>query len=333
MLAAIDILKALADPTRLRILGVLSGEPLGVNEIQDILELRQSRISRHLSILAAAGLVRGQRNGARVYYDLAIREGTPSALLLHALALGDPVQEPGDAPLLLPPELAQDRRRMRAFLKRRQRDSLDHFQHFGPDQESAQRGLVDSEFYRTQVLGLVPDAAESVLDLGCGTGELASGLALRAEQLICVDQSANMLKIARRSVTASNVEFRLGSFDHLPLRDGEVQVAIASMVLHHMPEPARALSEICRVLGPGGRLIVAELDRHREEVMRTRFADFWLGFPSRRLRQILEEQGFEVHHQSAGRGAGSLRCLFVLAHKPGSLAAPGAVSRRLAAAT
>ena len=336
--SAVKILKALADDVRLRILGVLAGEPLTVSEICEVLKMRQSRVSRHLSILSRAGIVEGQRAGIHVYYSIhpRVRRSAELSALLAALGLGEggasfprwtgeyaqvsDSASGGRREFELPaPMIEDDRKGLADLLGNRKQNSLDHFESLGPDQDRLQQGLVDSEFYRTKILQMLPEEPGVTLDLGCGTGMLARRLAGRLARLICVDQSPNMLDRARMALgtgAGSRVEFRIGALEHLPLGNGEADTVIASMILHHIPEPGLALAEMFRVLRPGGRLILAELDRHKAEVMRTRFADFWLGFPEERLRNALGEADFEVRSVDRGRGQGDLDCLFIEAVRP-----------------
>lgn len=319
------VMAALADEIRLRILAALSGEPLSVQEIQEILALKQSRTSRHLQILARVGLVEGVRDGSRVYYGLHqdIRRSSELSGLLAAAGIAGPSGEAlriadGEAAaprLRRPAAMTEDRDRLQAVLAERRRDAIEHFQQHGQEQDRLQSGLVDSNFYRRQVLAMLPEDAGLTLDLGCGAGELARLLATRAPRLICVDQSPNMIEHAERRVADPNAEFRIGALEHLPVKDGEIDTVVASMVLHHMPDPASALREIRRALRPGGCLVLAELDRHDVEAMRANFGDFWLGFPQARMHRALEEAGFSVERQASGEGVGQLKCIFFLARR------------------
>lgn len=332
----VHILKALADEARLRILGVLSPEPLSVSEVCTALGMRQSRVSRHLNILSRAGILEGYRAGTHVYYSLHPRIGRSAELsaLLATLGLGaggsgfprlsadylsiSDSATGADRAFEMPSAMSTDRARVESLLKDRKELSIQFFQTFGADQDRQQQQLVDSGFYREKILQLLPSDAGVTLDLGCGTGHLARMLASRSPRLICVDQSPNMLERARvalEKADARTVEFRIGALEHLPLRDGEADTVVASMILHHMPEPVVALREMHRVLRPGGTLLLAELDRHREEVMRTEFADFWLGFSSGRLERSLADAGFQVVEIERGRGDGALECLFFRAER------------------
>ncbi len=336
----VNILKALADEARLRILGVLSPEPLNVSEVCTALDMRQSRVSRHLRILSRAGIVEGYRAGTHVYYSLhpRITRSAELSALLAALGLGtggagfprlsidyqalSDSASGSDRAFDMPAAMATDRAKLDALLKDRKELSIQFFQSFDADQDRQQQQLVDSAFYRERILELLPADPGVTLDLGCGTGQLARMLAGRSPRLICVDQSPNMLERARQVLDQDEAkspefraEFRIGALEHLPLRDGEADTVVASMILHHMPEPVVALREIHRVLRPGGTLLLAELDRHREEVMRTEFADFWLGFSQGRLERALADAGFEALRIERGRGAGALECLFFQAKR------------------
>ena len=144
------------------------------------------------------------------------------------------------------------------------------------------------------VAGALPPC-QAVADLGCGTGALLARLRERAELAIGVDNSARMLDMAgTRLAGQAGVSLRLGELTHLPLRDGEVQAAVLSMVLHHLPEPDAALAEAARVIAPGGTLVVAELDSHEAEDMREIHGDYRLGFSVPDLTALVAGAGFTL---------------------------------------
>ncbi|MCB1318772.1 MAG: ArsR family transcriptional regulator, partial [Leptospiraceae bacterium] len=267
---ALVVIKALADETRMRILAVLSREPLNVQEIQRVLNLKQSRVSRHLKIMERAGLLEGHREGAFVYYKYHQSiPHTPGLIALFASLgliqnsrlMSDQAHWPAsNEALLLPDEYGEDLERLEQLLEERRAATIDHFEQLQTGQEIGQQELVDSNYYRQGILRLLPDEPGVVADLGCGGGELSAMLARRVGRLICIDQSANMLERARRIIDSPQVEFRLGAIEHLPLGNAEARTVIASMVLHHVPDPDSAIREIVRVLAPGGRLILVELE-------------------------------------------------------------------------
>lgn len=301
-------LKAAGDQTRLRILSLLGSEPLSVGEILEVLGMGQSRVSRHLKILSDAGILENRRAGNRVYYALdeqARRTPLLSELLRELAEL--PVSGNGSAAVA-----RSDRARLAEVLDLRKKVSVDHFQKFGKDHDERQKSYVDSDYYRKEVLAGLSKSPGRVLDLGCGTGEL-SALIGRSAEVIGVDQSARVLDAARAACPGA--EFRLGEIEHLPLGNQEVATVVASMVLHHLPEPMQGLREANRVLAQNGTLVVVDLKEHDEEAMQRDFADFWRGFSPRRLEQMIEDAGFEIVEKKSGRGAGKLTCLIYRAKK------------------
>ncbi len=315
---AIQILKALSDESRLRILGVLRHEPLNVNEILSVLEMGQSRVSRHLKILADAGLLERIREGSHIYYSLLPALSGGSGMIsgiLQSLGLlnGSPLQNRGEESDAYARTVQRDQQRLGSLLESRKSAVVSHFQSGGLEQEKQQQGLVDADYYRKRVVELGSGVSGIVVDLGSGTGELAAMMTGEGRKLICVDQSPAMLDRSRVAVGSDQAEFRLGSLEHLPLRDGEADVVIASMVLHHIPDPIQALLEMRRVLRKGGILILADLVHHSEEVMRSKFADFWLGFERRRLKELVEKAFFEPGLSETGSGKGKLECIFMKA--------------------
>jgi ArsR family transcriptional regulator len=134
-----------------------------------------------------------------------------------------------------------------------------------------------------------------VADLGTGAGRLLASLRTRGKRVIGIDASPNMLARAAglaREAGWTDVELRLGALEHLPLRDGEIDVAVAHQVLHHAAQPAIVLEEARRVLRPGGWLIVADFLPHDREWMREELADLWLGFDPAVLSRMLRTCGF-----------------------------------------
>ena len=287
MAQPIDIYKALADETRLRLVRLLSRGALNVNEVIDILQMGQSRISRHLKILAEANLVTSRREGTWMYYQG--YQEVPDTLVADTLQhLRQHEQRV--------PHYDNDMQGLEAVITRRKEQTRTFFDSLeDPDQNLHHRSL-DGQFYRQVALSMLPQECTAALDMGTGAGLLLPGLATRASQIIAVDASTTMLALARQSSGAQGgyCDFRLGDLEHLPVADGEVDVVIACMVLHHLSRPGEAVREAYRVLQPGGLLIIVDLHRHDDETLRERLADLWLGFEPHQIKEWLEQEHFNI---------------------------------------
>jgi ArsR family transcriptional regulator len=156
-----------------------------------------------------------------------------------------------------------------------------------------------ASFYNASVIDALAERAaigiaDTVVDVGCGTGFVAAGLAGRARLVIGVDNSAAMLTVAAENLGAlgiDNVDLLDGAIDDLPLDDDSVDAAVANMVMHHAEEPAVMLAEMRRVVRPGGVVAIADEVAHHYEWMRTEQADIWLGFTKRDVGGYFENAG------------------------------------------
>ncbi len=277
--------KALADPTRLRLMAVLARGEFTVQELTTILDMGQSRVSRHLKILTQAGLLSVKREGTWAYYRL---EGNNSFFTdIRALV---------ESKLHQDPSLSHDRDRLLVVLENRRCKSLDFFDRHARQWDELVRDSLPTAAYQSLLLESVPDL-QIVLEVGVGTGNLLEGLRCRAQRVIGVDHSPVMLEQARQRVVHagfSGIELRLGEMRHLPVSNNEVQWAVLNMVLHHAALPQQVFHELARVLGPGGGVTLADLHRHEDEWVRDRMADMWLGFERTELEGWLLAAGFEL---------------------------------------
>ncbi|MBO4312600.1 MAG: metalloregulator ArsR/SmtB family transcription factor [Desulfovibrionaceae bacterium] len=275
---AVRYFKALSDDTRLRLVHVLSQYELSVNELVSLLETGQSRISRHLKILADAGLLVARRDGLRAYYS-AVREGEGLEFLRAV------------APFLTADmNMRADLDMAEGILEDRARKTRQFFNAVADHWDTLNREILGDFDLAGAVEAAVPKPCGVAVDLGCGTGLVLERLQGRAAQLIGVDGSSRMLELSRRRLgDEAGVSLRIGELDHLPLRDGEADFACINLVLHHLSDPASALREIFRVLRPGGTAFISDFDRHSQEKMRTDYGDRWLGFSREKLEEMILE--------------------------------------------
>lgn len=292
----IEVLKALADPCRIRLAAVLLSGEFTVQELTRIMGMGQSRISRHLKILTEAGVLNVKRQGTWSYY----RAGEGSSFFG---AIRPAFQRELDAL----PERARDLAAVAAVLEERRRRSQEFFDRHARSWDDLARTLLPVPEYRQRLLELVPEGG-TVLEIGIGTGRLLTELAARSSRVIGVDHSPAMLEEARRRLAdggLGGIELRLGEMTHLPLPDASVGSVVANMVLHHAADPPAVLAEIRRVLAPGGMLLVADLARHEREAAREQLADQWLGFEEDELSEWLTAAGFSsiaIEHITAEAG-------------------------------
>lgn len=279
----LDTLKALSDPSRLRLTAILLSGEFTVQELTRIMGMGQSRISRHLKILTEAGVLAVKRQGTWSYY----RVGNDSPFF-SAIR---PVFEEESRAL---PEQIRDLAAVAQILDERRRRSQAFFDRHARQWDDLARTLLPVPEYRQCLLELVPEGG-IVVEIGVGTGGLLAELAARATKVIGVDHSPAMLEEARRRLTdsrMSGVELRLGEMTHLPLPDASSGCVVANMVLHHAADPLAVLTEVRRVLISGGVLLIADLARHEREAVREQLADQWLGFEEAELKGWLEAAGF-----------------------------------------
>lgn len=299
----LETLKALADPSRLRLVAVLSRGEFTVQELTAILHMGQSRISRHLKILADAGILAVQRQGTWAYYRLG--GGNPLFVAIWPEL---------ETRLEALPERSDDIEGLARVMEARRRRSQEFFDRHARQWDTLSREVLPVADYRSPLLEEIPPCA-TLLEVGVGTGSLLAELRARASRVVGVDHSPAMIEEARGRVASQrleDVELRLGEMSHLPLSDGESQVALLNMVLHHAARPAEVLTELGRVLAPGGTLLIADLVRHRRDWVRERLADQWLGFEIGELTEWLAAAGFRVKKHSVVEGKGEALGVFIL---------------------
>ena len=270
--------KALSDETRLRLMFILSRYELSVNELVKLMGMGQSRISRHLKILADAGLLIARRDGLWVFYSVpkaSLGERFWQAILPFLMESPDHIND-----LALAGSIVQDRAQK----------SRQFFNAVADDWDEMTRKLLGNFDLPAVILEQIPKCRLAA-DLGCGTGHMLGWMLEKANQVIGVDGSPRMLDIARQRFVdkKERVSLRIGELEHLPLADNEVDFVNISMVLHHLEKPVLALREIYRVLAHKGQLVIAEFIKHDNERLRIEYGHRWLGFEQSYLMDCLEE--------------------------------------------
>lgn len=302
-------LRILGDASRVRLLRLLGGEELSVAELQEILGMGQSRISMQLSQLKQAGLVEVRRAGQKSLY----RAAAPAGLQ----AVVEEVLRRGGEEI---PEAAHDDEGLNLVLERRKDTLRQHFDElagrFGRDYLPGRSWKALSE----TLLRLLPPL--DIADLGAGEATVALLLAQRAKRVIAVDNSEKMVEYGRNLAARNNVtnlEYRRGDMEALPLQDAEIDLALMHQTLHHTLHPQKALDEAFRALRPGGRLVILDLLRHEYEAARELYADVWLGFSQVELIKLLSTAGFENTEVSVvdrEEGAPHFQTIMAIAEKP-----------------
>ena len=274
---------ALADPTRSRLLLALERNELSVNELQSILQLPQSTISRHLKMLSAEGWVEARAEGTSRHYRLATDSLDQATRRLWHI-VRDEVMHSSAAD--------HDARRTQAVLAERSTRSQQFFSTSAGQWDKMRLELFGRRA-DVALLGLL-DESWAVADLGCGTGAITQSLAPFVERVIAVDESGPMLAAAKKRLHGlENVDIRNGRLEALPLADEEVDVALLFLVLHYVVDPERVIAEAVRVLRPGGRLLVLDMMPHDRQDLRQAMGHQWQGFDAATLGNWMQTAGLE----------------------------------------
>jgi ArsR family transcriptional regulator len=313
MKEASALYRLLGDEARLRLLRVLSQERLNVTELTGILGLAQSGVSRHLGLLKDAGLVTESRDAGYTYYTLA-----PTLKDNGRRTLWDALEEQF-AGAESDPAVRADDARLQEVLRLRK----ENFETHGAGDTQDARQLVPGRSWAawSRALGLLLPPL-TVADLGCGEGYLTIEAARWAGRVIAVDRSDAVLDRARalaKRRRVSNVVWKRGELEKLPLKDESVDVALLSQALHHAGHPSRAVEEAVRITVPGGRVLLLDLREHGEDWVKTKLGDRTLGFTESQLRRLLASAGLSAVKVAVGtRKAGDpFTVLIAAGTKPG----------------
>ena len=276
----VNSLRVLSDPTRLRLMLLLVEEELTVAELQEILGMPQSRISASLGQLKREGLAVDRRVGKNIFYSA--RENSDAMVGgILTRARTDVSEVPRDLAAL-------------ALTMRKRKDRATEY--FNKLAGRFGRVYVPGRSWQAlshALLGLLPPLV--IADMGAGEGTLAQLLARTAKKVIAVDNSGKMVEFGAalaRDHGFKNIDYRLGDVADPPVDPKSVDLVVFSQVLHHVPNPPRALSAANKILKPGGRIVILDLASHTFEQARELYAHIWLGFAEVELHQMLKKAGF-----------------------------------------
>ncbi|MBO6521884.1 MAG: metalloregulator ArsR/SmtB family transcription factor [Rhodospirillales bacterium] len=284
----VQLLKALAEPTRLRIVALCrAGGDLAVSEFVRILGQSQPRVSRHLKLLTEAGALARIPEGSWVFYR--IDDSGPAAAIVAALIDNIPADDI---------TFQRDRERL-AAVKRERADAADAFFSANAKEWSNIRRLhIDQKEVNACLTRLVGDQPMGAfLDIGTGTGDMLSLFADRIERGEGIDQSRDMLAVARSTLEndgLTHCRVRQGDLYSLPYDGAEFDTVLIHQVLHYVDDVAGAIAEAARVLAPGGRLLIADFAPHEVEDLRKTYQHRRLGFADFEFDAALTDAGLTL---------------------------------------
>ena len=312
----LNTMRALADPTRLRIVLLIRQLELSVGEVVQILGQSQPRVSRHIRILDEAGIAERRKEGSWVF----LRPG--------------PVLTGGQLDLLFAGTDSSETRVVQRDLAKleqvrsaRADMAADYFAAHAGEWDSL-RSLHIAESEVENAIGKILHTTPlgRVLDVGTGTGRMIELFAAHSDHFVAVDNNTEMLRLARAKLanmdakSAAKVEIMLGDFNALPIGDAGFDTILFHQVLHYAQHPERVISEAARVLAPAGRLVVVDFAAHDREELRTVHAHSRLGFSDETIRRAFAASGIHLAHQAVMDG-GPLAVKIWLGQKQGL--APG----------
>lgn len=278
MTELLDIFRALADPTRLRIVALLREMELAIGELAVVLEQSQPRVSRHVRILADAGIVERRREGSWVFLRI-VEAGAVSEIIARAEAWPFSARE-----ALV---IAHDGRRLAAVRTERVAAAERYFAEHAAEWDAIRsRHVAESEVEAAMLAMIAGRRLGHLLDIGTGTGRMAEIFAPTVRRITALDRSPDMLRIARAKLADQPVPIDLvqGDFLNLPVEDASIDSIVIHQALHFAHEPDRVIAEAGRVLRGGGHLLVVDFAPHEDEELRALAAHARLGFSDAQIR-------------------------------------------------
>jgi len=284
MSTTLKSLRALSDPTRLRIVALLEKDELSVNELQEITRMGQSRISTHLGLLQDSELVESRREGKRTFYKLnQLADATAKEFIQLAIRGAEELSD-----------YEGDRINLKRVINRRREQAQIYFNQIAGRFDRIYGPGRSWQAFGHLLLRILPQLV--VADLGAGEGLLSELLARRCKKVIAVDNSEKIVEFGAAKAKKNglkNLEFRQGDLQNPPIEANSVDLVVLSQALHHAEIPAAALRSAYKILKPGGQILLLDLLKHSFEKAHELYGDRWLGFAESDLHRWLEEAGFK----------------------------------------
>lgn len=272
---------------------LLAHMELAVGELAQVLGQSQPRVSRHVAILCDSGLAERRREGSWVFLRQAISTGSARPLASAIARMLAMAEEEDD---VFAARCGEDRRHLAAIRSGREKHAAEFFARHAPEWDNLRALLGPPQKVEAALLkGLGGDRLGELLDIGTGTGWIAERLAARADHVVALDRSPEMLRLARarlQELPPEQWELVHGDFSALPFEADTFDTVVLHQVLHYAHEPADPLAEAARVCRAGGRIVVVDLAAHEREELRNRHAHVRLGFGDEQMLELLTESGF-----------------------------------------
>jgi ubiquinone/menaquinone biosynthesis C-methylase UbiE len=283
----VDILKAAAESSRLRILALISRGDLTVSDITEILNQSQPRVSRHLKLLMEAGLVERYQEGSWAFFRISddedVREFVQGIVSrVHERDL----------------QVARDLERLHAVKQRRQEKASAYFSRNAASWDELRKLHAPDQAVETALLAAVGrQPFQAMLDLGTGTGRLLELFAPLYRRGVGIDLSREMLTVARANLDRAGVahaQVRQGDIFAPPVERDSFDLITMHQVLHYLDEPGAAIREAARLLRPAGRLVIVDFAPHALEYLREEHAHMRLGFSDQQIGEWFAEAGLDL---------------------------------------
>jgi len=307
----LDIFRALADPTRLRIMLLLQKMELAVGELAQILGQSQPRISRHIRILVEAGLAERHKEGSWVF----LRPGSAAELeILNRIFRSDNIATSKQAIV--------DEQNLAIVRNARAKMAEDYFATHAEEWDAIRSLHIADEEVEKAMIALLKDAQIGhLLDIGTGTGRMVELFGEQASEVTAVDKSPEMLRLTRAKLLehdelVGKTDLKQGDFNRLPVDDVSVNTTILHQVLHYAQQPEAVLQEVNRVLKRKGLLLVADFAAHDREELRTEHAHARLGFSEESMKRLFSSAGLDLE-QSRTLEGGKLKVKIWFGRKSG----------------